>query len=54
MELFAENIMNAGSHFLEHPMETPFIPSWTRVNSACPELGEEIMHAVKLDMKEHS
>ena len=54
VELFAENIMNAGSHFLEHPMETPFIPSWTRVNSACPELGEEIMHAVKLDMKEHS
>ncbi len=54
VELFAENIMNAGSHFLAHPMETPFIPSWTRVNSACPELGEELINAVELDMKEFS
>ncbi len=54
VELFAENIMNAGSHFLAHPMETPFIPSWTRVNSAYPELREEIINAVKLDMKEYS
>ncbi len=54
VELFAENIMNAGSHFLEHPMETPFIPSWTRVNSAFPEIKEEILNAVKLDMEEFS
>jgi len=54
VELFAENIMNAGLHFLEHPMETPFIPSWTRVNSALPELREEILEAVKKDMEEFS
>ena len=54
VELFAENIMNAGHHFLEHPMETPFIPSWTRVNSALPELREEILEAVKKDMEEFS
>ena len=54
VELFAENIMNAGHHFIEHPMETPFIPSWTRVNSALPELREEILEAVKKDMEEFS
>lgn len=54
VELFAENILNAGLHFLDHPMETPFIPSWTRVNSALPELKEEILEAVKKDMEEFS
>ena len=54
VELFAENIMNAGLHFLEHPMETPFIPSWTRVNSAYPEIKEELLDAVKKDMEDFS
>lgn len=50
VELFAENIMNAGLHFLEHPMETPFIPSWTRVNSALSDLPEDFVAAVRDDM----
>tara|TARA_X000001036_G_C20453190_1_gene714223 strand:- start:255 stop:863 length:609 start_codon:yes stop_codon:yes gene_type:complete len=54
VELFAENIMNAGLHFLEHPMETPFIPSWTRVNSAYPEIKEELLDSVKKDMEDFS
>ncbi len=54
VELFAENIMKAGLHFLDNPMETPFIPSWNRVNSALPELSEQFMHAVAEDMAEYS
>jgi len=54
VELFAENIHNAGLHFLENPMETPFIPSWTRVKSALPEIKQEIIQAVSDDMEEHA
>ena len=54
VELFAENIMKAGLHFLDNPMETPFIPSWTRVNSALPQLGEEFISAVEQDIKHYS
>ena len=53
IELFAENIMKAGLHFLENPMETPFIPSWTRVNSALPSLADEFLIAVKDDLDEY-
>ncbi len=52
VELFAENIINAGSHFLKAPMETPFIPSWNRVSSAFPEILDEITSAVDADMAE--
>ena len=54
VELFAENIMKAGLHFLENPMETPFIPSWTRVKSALPGLSREFLHAVEQDIKQYS
>lgn len=54
VELFAENIMNAGLHFLEHPMETPFIPSWTRVNSALSDLSGVFFAAVRDDMRDFS
>ena len=54
VELFAENILKAGLHFLDNPMETPFIPSWTRVSSALPEIKQEIIKAVSDDMEEHS
>ncbi len=53
VELFAENIMKAGVHFLDYPMETPFIPSWTRVNSALPTLTEEFLTAVDEDLKQY-
>ena len=36
VELFALNIMKAGESFFDNPMETPFIPTWRRVNSATP------------------
>ena len=49
VELFAKNIMIAGNHFLQNPMETPFIPSWNRVVSAIPDILERLYHAVEED-----
>ncbi len=52
VELFAQNIMKAGTHFLDNPMETPFVPSWNRVISACPDVKQMILDAVDADMNE--
>lgn len=49
VELFARNIMKAGEHFLNNPMETPFIPSWNRVVSAFPDILERLYEAVEED-----
>ena len=52
VEMFAQNILTAGNTFLEQPMETPFIPSWSRVISAIPDILEQIQEAVELDTQE--
>jgi glucosyl-3-phosphoglycerate synthase len=52
--MFAQNILDAGNSYLDNPMETPFIPSWTRVNSAIPGLQQEFISAVTEDMNEFS
>ncbi len=52
VELFAQNIMKAGNHFLEYPMETPFIPCWNRVRSAIPDIMTRMYKAVDDDMQE--
>lgn len=52
VELFAENIMKAGEAFLERPMERPFIPSWSRVISAIPDVLEQLSAAVEADHAE--
>lgn len=52
VEMFASNIMKAGQHFLENPMETPFIPSWNRVTSAVPDILERLLAAVEADTEE--
>ena len=54
VEMFAENILTAGSIFLEQPMETPFIPSWNRVVSAIPDILAQLKEAVELDNEEFS
>jgi glucosyl-3-phosphoglycerate synthase len=54
VEMFAENILTAGSTFLEQPMETPFIPSWNRVVSAIPDILSQLKEAVELDNEEFS
>jgi glucosyl-3-phosphoglycerate synthase len=47
VELFAENIMTAGETFLEKPLETPFIPTWNRVESAKPGFMKRLKTAVE-------
>jgi glucosyl-3-phosphoglycerate synthase len=54
VEMFAKNIMEAGASFLDNPMETPFIPSWSRVVSAMPEVLDELKEAVEADFNEFS
>ncbi|MGJ8689600.1 MAG: glycosyl transferase [Gammaproteobacteria bacterium] len=53
VELFAQNVMSAGSRFLDNPMDTPFIPSWNRVISAIPDIGEQLLEAVEADHKQY-
>jgi len=54
IELFAENIMQAGREFLnpELSMETPFMPSWKRVMSAVPDINQMLIDAVEQDRDE--
>jgi glucosyl-3-phosphoglycerate synthase len=54
VEMFAKNIMDAGQMFLENPMETPFTPSWSRVQSALPDIFERIYNAVEEDYTDFS
>ena len=53
VELFAENVMKAGEAFLDRPMERPFIPSWSRVISAVPDILERLRDAVETDHEEY-
>lgn len=52
VEVFAQNVMVGGEHFLERPMEKPFIPSWNRVISAVPDILEQLYEAVEADHRE--
>jgi len=52
IEMFAQNLMEAGMHYLDNPMETPFIPSWSRVVSAIPDVLSRLKDAVDEDHKE--
>ena len=54
VEKFAENVMQAGQDFLdpEKSMETPFMPGWNRVQSAFPDIMDQILDAVDKDMEE--
>lgn len=49
VELFAANIVEAGRTFLDNPMETPFIPAWSRVQAADPDLVRDLCEAVRAD-----
>ena len=51
VELFAANIVEAGNTFLENPMETPFIPNWSRIQSADPDLLRKMKQAVQASSK---
>ena len=47
VELFAENVMKAGEAFLDKPLETPFIPTWNRIESAKPGFMKRLKKAVE-------
>ncbi len=49
VELFAANIMKAGDAFNHNPMDTPFIPTWSRVKSAIPDFLIRLEKAVNED-----
>ena len=53
VELFALNIMKAGESFFENPMDTPFIPTWSRVNSAIPNFMNRLKQKVELDNEQY-
>ncbi len=54
VELFASNLMVAGDEFLDRPMDKPFIPSWSRVISAIPDVLDQLKDAVEQDYEEFS
>ena len=54
IELFAENILEAGTQFLERSTDAPFIPTWNRVFSAMPDIFDELVAAVEADHAEFS
>ncbi len=54
VELFARNIMKAGEAFILNPMDTPFIPTWSRVKSAIPDFLIRLKEVVNEDNKKYS
>ncbi len=54
IEVFAENILNAGEEFLDPStsMDAPFMPSWKRVVAAVPDILHQLGQAVDEDHKE--
>lgn len=56
VEVFAENILNAGEEFLDpsKSMDVPFMPSWKRVASAVPDILHQLREAVEADREEFS
>ena len=49
VELFAQTIVEAGEDYINYPMESPFISSWARVQSAVPDAFERLLAAVEAD-----
>ena len=47
VDVFSENIMKAGEIYLGLPLDTPFIPTWNRVESAKPDFLKKLKKAVE-------
>jgi glucosyl-3-phosphoglycerate synthase len=54
IEVFARSVVRAGQEFLDDPLETAFIPSWSRVRSELPDLPDRLVVAVEADHAEES
>ena len=46
--------MKAGEAFILNPMDTPFIPTWSRVKSAIPTFLKRLEEVVNEDNKKYS
>jgi glucosyl-3-phosphoglycerate synthase len=53
VEMFASNIMRAGEIFFENPMDTPFSPTWSRVNSAIPDFLLRFRDTIEEDNRKY-
>jgi glucosyl-3-phosphoglycerate synthase len=49
VEAFTRCIMEAGDQFLSDPRERPFMPAWSRVESAVPDVYERLRDVVNAD-----
>jgi len=49
IELFSQNIMQAGETYLEQSKDIPLIPNWNRISSAVPNFPERLKAAVEAD-----
>jgi glucosyl-3-phosphoglycerate synthase len=49
VELFTQCILDAGQAFTDRPNDQPFMPSWNRVESAFPDIFQDIYDAVEDD-----
>lgn len=52
IQLFADNIIQAGQVFLENPQESPFIANWNLVHATDPAFLTDFRAAVAADMKD--
>ncbi|MEL7157042.1 MAG: glycosyl transferase [Actinomycetota bacterium] len=51
VEVFADAVIEAGQAYLDDPTESPFIPSWSRVRSAVPDVLDQLRRAVEADSR---
>lgn len=51
VSVFAESLRDAAESYVMDPLGTPLIPNWSRVLSALPEFGEDLLRAVEADME---
>jgi len=49
IEVFARSIVRAGDEFLDDPLESAFLPSWSRIRSELPDLPDRLVEAVAAD-----
>ena len=52
VELFTKAILDAGGAFTARPNDKPFIPSWSRVRSAVPDVLDRLRAAVEADQQD--
>ena len=49
IEMFSNNIISAGQQFLDNPNQNPLITNWNRVQTAVPEIKQQLLDIVESD-----